>query len=83
MNLKTRLATRSTATVKFTSDTTCIYSDECSLTHVGALSIMTAETKIDLWHAVCDRAIAEAAATKFKPIINVITPDDILSVVKL
>lgn len=76
MNLKSKLTLKATATVKFTSDTQAIFSDECTNSHINALTILTADNKQALWDLVVDKATTDASTTRFAPVIIVITPSD-------
>ena len=78
MNLKTKSSHRLTAVVKLVDDTTAIFSDECSPTHIDALSIITATTKQDLWNAIRTKALQTAADAKFTCTIALIHPDNTL-----
>ena len=79
MNLKSKLQHKVTAVVQIIDDTNAIFSDECSPTHVNALSIITAATKQDLWKAIKDRARETASAAKFRCIIALIKPDNTIT----
>ena len=83
MNLKSKLTARATSVVRFIDDTNCIFSDECSPTHIDALTIMSAATKEELWTAVKAKAAATASATRFQGVILVITPENKLVQVAL
>lgn len=77
MNLKSKLQHKVTAVVQILSDTRAIFSDECSPTHINALTILEATTKQDLWKAIKDRARETASAAKFRCVIALIKGDTI------
>lgn len=77
MNLKSKLQHKVTAVVSIIDDTSAIFSDECSPTHINALTIITAATKQDLWNAIKDRAREQASAAKFRCLIALIKGDTI------
>ena len=82
MNLKSKLGYRVTAVVKIVSDTQAIFSDECSPTHKGALSIITATTQQDLWNAIRSRALELASNTRFQCVVALIDEHDNLLIRK-
>ncbi len=79
MNLKSKLVNKVTSTVKIISDTQAIVSDECSASHVSALTIVTAPDKQALWIAVKDKCVAQASATRFTLVIALINQADELT----
>ncbi len=82
MNLKSKLQHKVTAVVQIIDDTNAIFSDECSPTHINALSIITAATKQDLWKAIKDRARETASAARFRCIIALIKPDNTITYIR-
>ena len=73
MNLKFKMSKKLTAVAEFTTDTTCIFSDECSPTSINTLRIITNDAGFeDLVQEVKDLAITLASTTRFDPVICLI-----------
>jgi len=82
MNLKHKLTHKTTATIQLLTDTSCIFSDEVSTSH-DCLSIIEAPSKAELWNKIQQLSIAHASSTRFQPIINLITLNKELKVIKI
>ena len=82
MNLKSQLQYKVTAVVKIIDNKTAIVSDECSPTHHGALTIVKAASKEDLWRAVRDKCRELASNAKFRCTIALINQQDELQILK-
>ncbi len=75
MNLKFKLTHKITAVAQITSDTTAIYSDECSPTHRDTLTIIKAKSPKKLRAKLDKHAISLAKATRFPAVICYIKDD--------
>lgn len=82
MNLRTKLQHKVTAVVKIVDNKTAIVSDECSPTHLGALTIVKAASKEDLWKAIRDKCRELAAQAKFRCTIALINQQDELQILR-
>lgn len=72
MNLKMKLTHKVTSAVQIISDTQCIFSDECSPTHMRALVLINAPDREQLMLIIKKHAVNLAAQTKFPPILALI-----------
>ena len=79
MNLKSKLTNKVTHVVKILSATQAIMSDECSPSHVNALTIVEAADKTELWSKIRSVAQSQASLTRFPLVIALINEADELT----
>ena len=79
MNLKSKLTAKVTHVVKIISATQAIMSDECSPSHVNALTIVEAANKQELWDKIRSVSQSQASLTRFPCVVALINEADELT----
>ena len=79
MNLKSKLTNKVTHVVKIISATQAIMSDECSPSHVNALTLVEAADKTELWSEIRSVAQSQAYLTRFPCVVALINEADELT----
>ena len=76
MNLIFKTTNRITSVISYQTETLAIFSDEVSPTHIECLTILEGADRHEIWKKAKQLAIETAAATRFPPIIAVISPSN-------
>jgi len=69
MNLKFKWHNKVTAVIQITSDTTAIFSDEVSPTHINSLRLITSQSPEDLKNQCITLTKELAGATRHPPVM--------------
>ena len=83
MNLKFKTTNRITSIISYQSETLAIFSDEVSPTHIKCLQVLEGVNRHEIWKKAKQLAIETAAATRFPPVIAVISPSNSIEIKSL